>query len=239
MKIAIENPIFLDLKENNIQPIADDEVFVKLPTADAYAVSNWGRMYSIKRRKILSPQLYGNPKQPLRPSYRIKDKSGSYKNYLAHRLVGEVFVKNPNPNKYYEIHHHIKDSSDIGFNYYKNLQWTEKSEHKMLDSGRKVYIYNPEKGTLRNFKSLDTLCSYLHLTRDEIRNSIYFSEPKFKLDKNIYVHEVISRHGTPIYIAIEDTAETEINIAEGLALGGLLLLGGWIWLKEKLKSYRQ
>ena len=240
MKINIKNPVILDLVETGIEKTADDEIFVQLPFNDKYFISTYGRLFSKYRGKLLEPQLYGSQKikNNLYHTFKLQDSNGKGKNYRAHKLVAVVFVENPDPVNKNCVHHKNKDHLD---NYYKNLQWVSNDEHKFLHTGRKIYYYDVNDGSLTNFTTIQSLCDYLDIDKRLIRNAIYHSKAKFTLENGIDVFKVkgMTRNGQPIYIAVEDTAEVKIGIGEGIVLGGLLLLGGWVWLKEKLKTYRK
>lgn len=236
MRTNLENPVFLNLEETEIKSTANDEAFVQLPFNDKYFVSNYGRLYSSHRNRLLQAQLYGDKEiegQP-RLSYKLKDQHGRYKNYKAHRLVAEVFIENPDPVNKTSVHHKDKDPFN---NYYKNLQWVSYGEHGLLDSGKKIYLYNPEDDSMKNFESIQQLSDFLNVDLKPIKTTVYFSEPKFTLDNGMNIHEVngLTHNGHPIFIAI-DTEEKGLTLFEVLLLGGAFLWELWKDFKERTNN---
>lgn len=98
-----------------------DEYFVDLYLApERLMISNYGRLYS-KSRKMMLPINHwycdGNPCYDIIPTnhqsairFRICD------------LVANVFVPNPNPSVFTQVHH---KNTDLNNNYYLNLQWVD------------------------------------------------------------------------------------------------------------------
>lgn len=85
-----------------------------------YLISNFGRVYSTKHKKILKPYIctsYGYLLVKLGSAYK-------FKNYKLHRLVAETFVDNPD-NK--SVVHH-KDGNPKN-NRADNLMWVTAEEH--------------------------------------------------------------------------------------------------------------
>lgn len=100
----------------NIELIAPDELFLPVTVNSYYLVSNYGRVYSLKKRiikkpyldKYLSVMLY-NPVTKKKKTYRI------------HRLVALAFVDNPDPEINRVVNHINEDKID---NRASNLEWT-------------------------------------------------------------------------------------------------------------------
>lgn len=102
----------------NINLLYDDEEFVRLNYTNIkpyYYISNYGRIYSVKKNKIMKPFI---------------DKDGYFrielattgqrkcKKYYVHRLVGFMFVSG-----YFDgaMINHINSNRQC--NFYKNLEW--------------------------------------------------------------------------------------------------------------------
>ena len=84
-----------------------------------YDVSHLGRVYSLKRQKMLKPHKTGNGYLQVMLS---KDNRRTYP--LVHRLVAEVFI--PNPESKPQVNHRNGDKSD---NRAENLEWCTMSEN--------------------------------------------------------------------------------------------------------------
>lgn len=88
-----------------------------------YLVSNYGRVYSLKRKKILTPFI-----TPPTKYLTVKLGGGCrFSNYKVHRLVAAAFVKNPDGKP---IVHHI-DGNSLN-NSADNLMWVTAKEHKNI-----------------------------------------------------------------------------------------------------------
>jgi hypothetical protein len=82
-----------------------------------YMVSNTGKVYSYKRKKVLSPSTQGYHQVCL-------CKNGKVRSFHIHRLVAEAFI--PNPENKPEVNH-IDHNTDN--NYADNLEWVTKFEN--------------------------------------------------------------------------------------------------------------
>jgi len=80
-----------------------------------YRVSNKGRIYSKKRKKIL--KLYTDKRGYLRIDLYSK---GIGKQFVVHRFVAKGFIKNKNPKEYNCVNHLNGKKND---NRSKNLEW--------------------------------------------------------------------------------------------------------------------
>lgn len=78
-----------------------------------YQISNYGRVWSIRSQKILSP-LWSKGYA----FYKLYSKNGKVKTEQAHRLVAIAFI--PNPEKLPQVNH--KDENPAN-NYVDNLEW--------------------------------------------------------------------------------------------------------------------
>ena len=99
----------MDLRE--FQPIKNYE--------EKYLVSPYGEVYSIKSKRLLTPQL--TEKGYLTVELR---KNRKRKVARVHRIVAEVFIANPDSLK--EINH--KDGNKQN-NHISNLEWSTRSDN--------------------------------------------------------------------------------------------------------------
>lgn len=78
-----------------------------------YAITSCGKVWSYRSKKFLKPNIYKTGYY----AYRLY-KDGKQKSYLAHRLVAEAYIDNPD--KLPEVNHkdEIKSHNWIG-----NLEW--------------------------------------------------------------------------------------------------------------------
>ena len=95
----------------------------------AYYVSNWGRIYSLKRHKLLAfntddPTNYARVHLTNKDGVKIKS---------VHRLVAEAFI--PNPDNLPIINH--KDEVKCN-NYFENLEWCDTKYNTTYSIGKRV-----------------------------------------------------------------------------------------------------
>lgn len=84
-----------------------------------YIVSNGGRVYGVKKRKMLTPAVMSK-------GYMMVTlwKENTQRSYLVHRLVASVFIKNPQSLP--QVNH--KDGNKFN-NFASNLEWTTCQEN--------------------------------------------------------------------------------------------------------------
>lgn len=102
----------------NINLLYDDEEFVRLNYTNIkpyYYISNYGRIYSVKKNKIMKPFIDKDGYFRIELSTTGQRKC---KKYYVHRLVGFMFVSG-----YFDgaMINHINSNRQC--NYYKNLEW--------------------------------------------------------------------------------------------------------------------
>lgn len=97
----------------------EDEVWILLKNNENYAISNYGRLYSFKSNIYIA---FGEFKTGKNKGYRMYNICGETKR--VHRLVAEHFIENKN--NYKEVNHIDSDKSN---NYYKNLEWCNRSQN--------------------------------------------------------------------------------------------------------------
>ena len=97
--------------------------------SDTLLVSNYGRLKTVKRNKIVSIRLKGSPSGKSENRYNVftATNNGVTKNLRVHRAVASVFVDGYAPGL--EIDH-IDD--DIYNNNADNFRWLTKAEHQAL-----------------------------------------------------------------------------------------------------------
>lgn len=117
----------LNCRDNDYVDYIEGEVWKSLEEYPNYIISNMGRVFSKKNRKVLKP--YPNKQKNKLQYFRVKlkDKMGVLKDIFVHRVVALAFIKNAE-NK--PIIHHIDHN---GFNNRAdNLMWVTAEEHKKL-----------------------------------------------------------------------------------------------------------
>jgi hypothetical protein len=184
--IYIKNPNILNHKTEMLKLLKHDEMFVELPEEHhkGYYISNYGRLYSKKRKtgKLLAEGWGGYKNKPnrLKPQYFLPNKNGEYKNHKTSRLVASVFCQNLNPETKNEVHH--KDRNNLN-NRADNLMWVSRAEHCLLENNRKIYVYEPDKETMINFKTIQSMCDYLSVRKTQLNYIFYKNKnPKFTID---------------------------------------------------------
>lgn len=118
-----------------------------------YMVSDLGRVYGVKKNKILKP--YKDKKGYIRAN--LTD-GNIRKNSRVHRLVAIAFINNPN--NYDSINHKDEDKTN---NKLENLEWCDNEYNNKYGSGRiraskntckKVGQYNLDGELIKEWESL-------------------------------------------------------------------------------------
>lgn len=113
---------------NNIDYISGESWKI-IAGYDKYLVSNYGRIYSLKHRKILSP--FTNTANKHGDYLFVKlSANGRKQNHRIHRLVAEAFIENTYGKP---IVHHI--DCNIKNNRADNLMWCTREEHTQIHRG--------------------------------------------------------------------------------------------------------
>lgn len=108
-----------DCEENEVFRLLERYI---INYGEGYLISNYGRVYSLKQRKIL--QTYDNDKGY---QFVILSSDNLRKNYYVHTLVARAFL--PNPEGKPHVHH--KDVNPKN-NHADNLMWVTPAEHGKL-----------------------------------------------------------------------------------------------------------
>jgi hypothetical protein len=148
----------------------------KIDNYEHYYVSDDGKVYStssgeLKELKLIFNQGY---------MYVSLSKNSKHTYYRVHRLVGNAFVDNPNPEKYTIINH--KDGNKIN-NHASNLEWTNMSEntkHAYLNGLAKnakgeedsqsnpIDVYNAENIFIKHYGSICECERDLNISRSTL-----------------------------------------------------------------------
>lgn len=111
-----------------MENVKNMELFKDIKGYPGYQISNFGRVWSDKSQKYLSPVPNNNGYLQI----KMIAVNGKRKNELIHRLVAIHFIDNPEGKA--EVNHinHQRDDNRI-----ENLEWVSKSENNTL--GRKQH----------------------------------------------------------------------------------------------------
>lgn len=136
-----------------------------------YKVSNYGRVYSIKRKKFLK----------LRKTQRgyIKvdlHKNGNAKTYRVHRLVAEAFI--PNPNNYPEVNHKDENKEN---NHVNNLEWCTKEYNLSYGTRIERLGYKRKSCKRKDIKDIGSPKEIICTTTNETFICIRRAEEKYKI----------------------------------------------------------
>lgn len=124
--------ILFNEKQLNIDFISG-EIWAVIPNYSNYLISNYGRIFSFKRKVIKHKKKsfkkkHKRTKKVLYLRTRLIDDNGKLSNSLyIHRIVAEVFCDNPAPDIKTEVHHINCNSLD---NRAENLEWLTPEEHR-------------------------------------------------------------------------------------------------------------
>ncbi|MEE3451295.1 MAG: HNH endonuclease [Acutalibacteraceae bacterium] len=110
------------MSENFKAAMQDGEVYVQIPEAPMYYVSNYGNVYSEKRNKILDPEITHHRYE--RVGLRV---DGETHRYYVHRLVAGAFC--PRDDRQQWTHHINGDHFD---NRAANLVWVTRTQHNTM-----------------------------------------------------------------------------------------------------------
>lgn len=132
MKKKIITEKELNCRDNDYVDHIEGEVWKTIEEYPNYIISNMGRIFSKKQRKVLKafPNMFKNRLPYFR--VKLKDKMGFLKEIFVHRVVALAFIENAE-NK--PIIHHI-DHNRLN-NRADNLMWVTAEEHKKLHAKEK------------------------------------------------------------------------------------------------------
>ena len=173
VEIFIENPNILDTHKLGIELVDVAEVFVELPENPRYYISNYGRLWSDKRKKILKSIQIGSNRdeKQMRWGYQLPDLITKHpKNHRRANLVAKVFCLNvyPNNTKRVDIHHLDNNhENDVA----TNLAWRTPSDHVMAHKTKRIFGYDRD-GELQEFNNIQALADFLGTTKHYIIRSI-------------------------------------------------------------------
>jgi len=213
-----------ELAELNISVLADDEVFCE-SQYQGYVVSSYGRVYSMRRRKLMKPTLLGREKN--RPAYTLRSDINDRKSIVkpAAALVGEIFCKNDYPGKKV-VWHHI-DYNPLN-NRWDNLIAVPYRVHSALHTGRRTFLLDNRSGTLSQFASIHELSDYLCVDYHKVERAV----KHIRLDNCIAVMEdsigivqvagVRDADNLPIFVGCKLNNDNADNSEECVEIIGLL-----------------
>jgi len=201
LEIISENAIYLSRVKTDKVKLHNDEIFVRLPWSDKYFISQHGNLYSEYTKHLIKSQLRGAKKQrQQRLSYRLKHPDGIKRNHYVHRLVASAFVENSNPLIKTQVHHLDADCFN---NHYENLMWVDPREHRLIEAGIELYLYDVSNDYLEKFRSFKELEVAVGATN--LSAKIRKSNPHFMLPDGMecYRFDKIIFNDAPLHIAIK------------------------------------
>lgn len=167
---------YLSSKKLGLIPIDKDEKFIQCIIYSDYYVSNYGRIISNKynKFKLLSPKRIDSNGYI---HYTLRHNAENIQ-LLAHRIVALNWCKNNDPDSKIEVHHIDKNKSN---NYYKNLMWVSKAEHKLLDLNYEVY-FSKNGVKFHKFESIESIAQKAYIESTELYRIIN-SSPDYYFDR--------------------------------------------------------
>ena len=151
-----------------------------------YSVSNFGRIYSNRRKKILiQTPSYQEKRRGYNQICLFGDDNRKHTK-LVHRLVAEAFVENDDPKNLIQVNHKNGDKTD---NRSDNLEWCSVSENTShafyhnLNNYKdnffipyKIVITIDSLGTKKTYYSTKEVCKDLKTKRNRISACIKFGD---------------------------------------------------------------
>lgn len=160
-----------------------EEIWVPITEVDnRYLISNLGRCFSLKSRKIIKPNynhnirgVERNPKGYQFYSFIIK---GKRKPYYVHRLVAEYFIDNPKSLPY--VNHIDGNKSN---NVVTNLEWCTPSQNirHAYDNGfidnekrmKLIAIIDPKTGQeIKRIKGTKNVAKFLNCSKPNVKGAL-------------------------------------------------------------------
>ena len=133
--------------------ISTDEIFKQVPIDgyQDYDISNYGKVFSRKSGKLLSPQH----RKSGYVQFFFKHPGGKKnKGFFAHRLVAMAFIDNPFNKP--EVNHCDADKAN---NHVDNLQWVTKEENTIHAMVNKLYRqWNKELPPRHEWRNIKGKC---------------------------------------------------------------------------------
>lgn len=107
------------------------EINIKGVAPGYYILSNFGKVYSSKKKGLLSP-AYTNGY----PTVQLTMVDGSRHSFYIHRLVAILFIENPDPDHLVEVNHKnfYRDDPKV-----TNLEWVTKEDNIAHELTQKTY----------------------------------------------------------------------------------------------------
>lgn len=119
-----------------------------------YLISSWGRVFSIKSKKMMKPQIHQS-----RSNKYLRIRIGGT-NYMVHVLVAFHFkqkqfkeLKLLYPNETYQVDHKDRNTLNPNLN---NLDWVTERENKLLRYETDVFKFNGIEYKLGRERNGDT-----------------------------------------------------------------------------------
>ena len=128
----------------------------------SYYISNFGRVYSINKDKIISTFVQNSGYV----SVTLHTK-GHKRNYTIHRLVARYFI--PNPNNYSDVDH--IDNNKFN-NCVDNLQWCTHRYNSCKRDNSYILLYDENKNEIGLFYSAPDLSENINVSKDIIKHKI-------------------------------------------------------------------
>lgn len=126
----ISKTTFISNKSNDIE-------FYNIKSLNnKFSINKSGQLKNNKTNNIISVSI--GKTGYLRAMIRL---DGKQKNVDIHRLIAEVFVKNPNPNIYKEVNHINRIKTD---NRIENLRWCNRSINMKNTDLRNIKVYKTD-----------------------------------------------------------------------------------------------
>ena len=239
-KVYIENPKYLDVVQVGIRLVDSSECFVEHPELPDYYISNYGRLWSAKSRKLLRPQQIGTYQREgqMRPAYKLPDEKKRYRNYRICKLVSDIFCENKYDDTVKVVVHH-KDGNpqnDVA----SNLQVIPRGQHDLIHSGKRIFTYGNGDGELTERTSMKELCEAVGADRRKIYKAISNGEIICTLDdgniKIVALKNIVDENEQTVFVGyqscpfVKATPEADEN-DDGLPLLETCVVGAaLIWV---------
>lgn len=166
--------------KNQQKETRKEEVFRAIPGYENYLISNYGRVFSLKRRIYLKNCVRSDG------YYKIGlSKEGKTNQPTVHRLVAQAFCEQLEG---CDVVNHI--DGDILNNYYENLEWTTKKGNNNHGKQTGAYEIYKDKKLIGTYQGAKEVADFLNIASSTVYTKVKIGTPT----RTGYIVKRIEKH---------------------------------------------